>query len=43
VRHANGEMIGEVGADPRQIMRHRNPDRPQMGGRTNPGDLQQMR
>ena len=37
--HADGEVIGEVGADPRQVVRHRNPDRLQLGGRPDTRDL----
>ena len=40
---ANGKMVGEVGADSRQIVPHCNRDRLQIGGRPDARDLQQVR
>ena len=43
VLHPRREMVGEVGADPRQLVQHRDPDRAQMLGRADARDLQQVR
>src|ERR1700751_3396030 len=43
MRDAGGEMVGEVGADTRQIVSDRDADRLQMGSRSDARDLQQVR
>src|SRR5262249_34251973 len=41
--NAGSEMVGEVGANPRQIVPDRDADRLQMGSRPDARDLQQVR